>query len=326
MKKPNGEKSSKTAAALFIAGYLIFLVLFIQVGTFLWRLADVIPNRPYKHAKVYMSAALIFNHYYTHPLQKVFGLDAPVAKPAIFIRNKLYEKGASLLPKDEGERELWWARIVGMDYMSVMEDIYYDYGNVKTVEKYPPDYILKKYDELYGHMIPLATLEVKDKKWGEGDDGRIVTLIKLIDLYYKNKSLAYAWKYKTYEQYSGIENNKYVSNKEEMKKLEKLFDAYTSLANKYPEGDYARLNPENPFYEDRIICATSNILLGTTIKNNEFYCENPYVEYFIDTSRQVQKMFNDPNTSNFQKEEIYGPILNRPIFIEVTNYIDSYCK
>jgi len=325
MKKPNGEKSSKTAAALFIAGYLIFLVLFIQVGTFLWRLADVIPNRPYKHAKVYMSAALIFNHYYTHPLQKVFGLDAPIAKPAIFIRNKLYEKGASLLPKDEGEREIWWARIVGMDYMSLLTDIYYDYGNVKTVEKYPPDYILKKYDELYGHMIPLATLEVKDKKWEHGDDGRIVTVNKFLILYMINKELMLGCKYNGCEFFQETSNNPFVSDNQEILKLKKAFDAYMDLTNKFLPNTYKQIsiNPEN---EPVVINTASNELLGADIKNNNFNCESSYTKYFRDTSKQILELFNDPNTSNFDREKIYRPLMNRPIFIEVTNYIDSYCK
>lgn len=121
--------------------------------------------RPYPVAKFFLSNATAVNTIYIFPLSYVFGWDNIFAKPFYPVRELLYQTGLHFLPKDEGERECWWFAVKFKEYDDLVLPAIYKLHTIRaTAWDFKKLNKMQKFnDEVYEHILKLATLKIKDK-------------------------------------------------------------------------------------------------------------------------------------------------------------------
>lgn len=285
-------KKNKLNLALIkkiIIGFLIInLMVFISV--FVDQCQSSI-NRP---AKFLMSSAATINIMYIYPIYTVFGWDNPIAKPFCIVRNKLYNEGLKRIPKDDGEREQWWFVIRFTEYDKFVLPIVNKF--VSRFDFTPTQEALNKYsnftEEVYSHIVPLATLKIRDKHL---ISRRYNMLIAVISSYNDGR-------YMISEKISEMQGHgpKFsLSNSEIDIKREKflvdLILKQREYTKKYePEGwEYFNTKTVN-YYQDTLqIFDFSEDITTNALNKNKLTCDNKYLNLFGETRETLRQYISD---------------------------------
>ncbi len=161
-------KNKKSIITKLINIILLIIVINISVFVSVW-LQQCSNSKIHTKAKIYMSSAAVINIMYIYPVYKFFGwgndFSNIIVSPFCIIRNFLYNQGLKNIPEDDGEREIWWFVIRFTEYDKFVIHTAYKMHTIHahTVGYRTYDKIKQFNDEVYEHILKLATLKIKDE-------------------------------------------------------------------------------------------------------------------------------------------------------------------
>lgn len=265
---------------------ILFIIIFINAVTFNEILKSDVCLSEIKQVNLYMAGAGTVDKLYLKPIAKTVNINNPILKPIIFVRDFLYSKGLSYLPKDDAESSIFWYYIKFSPfktYISKMDfansEKYLDdvYNNIQNFYKYPlknPKYKLARYDM----FITTANLYVYD----------------LIHLYKKYKSVDDLYK-----------------DEKQVEKINDLFTLFTNarvyLTNSEPETLKKYHEGDTRFKEIVLVNAITQVLVENELHKNPNKCPNKLTIFHWQSvsalllSIEHQKLYN---LSSCQKQVI----------------------
>lgn len=288
----NKEKIKKSKLNVILKIILAFTVINLMV--FISVFADKCTGRVNRLAKVYMSSAATINIMYIFPIYKVFGWDNPIAKPFCIVRNRLYNQGLKRIPKDDGERELWWFVIRFTEYDRFILPILSKFG--KSYDSNPNQEQLNKYlgwtEELYNHIYPLETLKIRDKNL---ISRRYNMFIATVRTYSAGR---YALMCKIADTQGHGYKYQYYKNEKEIKREKILIDLIIKqreYTKKYePEGwNYYRTKTVNYYSDDLSLFLSSSNIVDNELYKNELNCDDKYLSIYGDTRKILRNYILD---------------------------------
>lgn len=263
----------KLAKIFLVFNLAVFFVVGISQSLF----------RVHPAAKFFMSNAVAVNTLYIFPLSHVFGWDNIFVQPFYPLREGLYRIGLALLPKDDGEREMWWFAVRYTEFEKfASRDIYKKetYKNDRKVEK-----LLAYTDELYDHIEPFATLKIKDEKLRSRRYGL------LVDVFYEYL-LKRRYFVSNKEPREEVEvggcttfNIKFLSNTKEINKFRHLLNIFAEFyeytEHKEPEGLEHFRNKTIRYYYDTLFIhlVTEEIWVSDLVTGN-LNCNDPILSLY----------------------------------------------
>ena len=159
----------KNISKKLFKGFAYFIVIFsiINLLIFTPMVVNQLKSPRYSVARTYLKSAFMINQIYIIPLSKMFGYGNPLTWGFYPIKGGLYKIGMSKLPKDEGEREIWWFNIRFVEYKTIVQPTLsdsYTYNN-KTYKRLPRWQVKsfeKWNDELYSHILSWPNAKISN--------------------------------------------------------------------------------------------------------------------------------------------------------------------
>lgn len=176
----NWAKQHKVAMWTF---NIVFIIVFINAVIFNEILKSDVCKSDIKQVNFYMAGAGTVDKLYLKPFVKIVDINSPLLNPIILVRDYLYSKGISYLPKNDAESSIFWYYIKFEPFIKNVSKksfsnskVYLDdvYSNLHNFYKYPLEnskYKLARYDM----FITTANLYVYDlihqyRKYKNEDD------------------------------------------------------------------------------------------------------------------------------------------------------------
>lgn len=153
--------------------------LIIHISAFYDNLNSAEWKSEVKQVNLYMAAASSINEMDICPLMAIFGLNSPILKPFMYVRDSLYSMGVSYLPKDDTEIYMWWIKVKFIDYYRSNNSImpfFIDRNSNKA-------YVKKHLNEVYDNLLNLAKFPFTNS---EKDKIRYELFIIASDIYTEN--------------------------------------------------------------------------------------------------------------------------------------------
>lgn len=294
IKKFFGSKKGQKLLATLKKTVLFFLVLTFAV--YILVLGRFLPNRPYPAAKVLMSAAFTVNVLYVMPLNKL-GYKNPLTWPFYAVRNVFYNAGMHFIPKDDGEREMWWAGIRYREYDEIIRPAirkyYPDWKKDKEYSKRKARLFEKWTNEVYSHIEPMATLKIKDEVF-KGE--RYGLLIDVIYEYNKGRGHYIA----VMDGFNTGKPGVYSIRTKEMERYKHILDTFQKsqeyVKEHEPKGwDHFYNETKRYHYDDIIRYQIARDFLEYEYYNNRLTCSSPYIELYCETKAAIGQRVNDAN-------------------------------
>jgi hypothetical protein len=315
----------------FITFLLIFVV--FNIIAFSVPITTKSYGKPYAKAKAYLTSAATVNVLYIFPLSKVFGYRSFITLPFYGIRDYLYNKGISLFPKDEGEREIWWFTVRYAEYETLIHPMVQSFVGANSPYRNKGAMLLAWQDELTAHLEPFATLKIKDTEMRKY---RFNMFINYALSAMTNRGFVvrhYIFKRDGYLDY--------YQNEEEFKKMEMPLIYYQKL-KKYAEKnerdglDYLKYETKNAYIEDVLQFKTTRELIDFLLVTKKFRCDHPYVKI---NGESFSRLYDLAKTSTYHYRRLHdlrilgftygGPRYtlykceNNPEFIKYREYIEK---
>lgn len=269
---------------------ILYVYLALTLLVFFVCLAKFLPNRPYPKAKILMSAALTINRMYVMPLNKLLGYRNIASLPFYFLQDALYNQGLKYIPKDDGEREMWWFAIRYVEYEEIIEPAIVKKCRNYSNKPYPKEDAMLYDDwtmEVYNHIKPFATLKIKDSTFRKQ---RYNLLVNVVYKFQSGKALFTC----TYIKHITGSIKMCMESPEEFNLYKDALKTFLQ-AKKYikefePEGwNHFYNETQNYYYDSKV-----EHLMSTSILQHEAYtdvlsCSSPYFKIY-DESRERLKM------------------------------------
>lgn len=313
-----------------IKKFLKFFLIFNLTVFFLVGFSNSL-FRPHPIAKFFMSNAVAVNSLYIFPLNKVFGWDNILAKPFYPVRELLYQTGLRFLPKDDGEREIWWFAVKFKEfqwYSSLFMHKEHAYYQVPKIKK-----ILDFYNEIYSHIEPLTTLKIKDENMRSKRYNIAVGVLyeyassypffnfSIIKKIAKEKESFIKEEYKLFFKSIYIEGENYIERLEYLLEEFAKFREYTETNE--PEG-LIHFSKTKRYYEDTLLITNiTDSILEEKDEFNSIKCDDPIIRLFA-ISRYKSKMYMY-DTSIPIKDRNIRIRYNTMIFRPYRNRLRSMC-
>lgn len=312
--------------------------------------------KPYPVAKFFLSNAFAVNTLYIFPLSKVFGWDNILTKPFYLVRGLLYHTGMFFLPENEGEREVWWFVIRFSEYDDLVGDlaakIYRNRATTRELKKCKK--VMKFNDEVYEHIIKLATMKIKDEHCRSRRYNHLVLAI------YKYQLVAMVIGENDKDNKKNP-NNFYLKG-DQLTKFETLLNLFMKqteyIKKEEPEAyDYFKNDTYNFFLDDIILNNYSTTLIYRLLiqknlielKNHKIlyeinkeytnidddFCDSKLLHIYGDSHERLHEYLSDPRLlkekslirisqqPSTEKNAILGMCADRPHLKSVT---ESYTK
>lgn len=175
---------------VFSKGFKIFfnaLIVFILINLFIFvpLVLNQLKSPRYPVARAYLKSSFMVNQLYIIPLSKLFGYGNPLTWGFYPIKEALYNKGISKLPKNEGEREIWWFNVRFVEYKTIVQPTLLDsYTYNDKTYKPLPNWQVKSFerwnDELYFHILSWPNAKISDPKLKKE---KLMRFVDLADAY-----------------------------------------------------------------------------------------------------------------------------------------------
>ena len=280
----------------------MFFIVIVNFLAFTIPLLTQSVGKPYAKAKAYVTVAKTINAMYIFPLSQVFGYKNILAKPFYPARDYFYNKGISLYPKDEGEREIQWFTVRYAEYDTLIHPLVQDFATRQRKSKGKDKMLLAWQDELTSHLEPFSTLKIEDDN-----------LRKFRFNQFVNYALSAFWNRKFVVNAIAINdpNCKYANpilrNSEELKKLESVILHYEKLKqyaeNNEQDGlDYFYNETKNNYIEEVLKYEVSNVMLEAQMVNNTLDCNGKYSKIY---GSSFTKLLAYANSSNRLYKRLY---------------------
>lgn len=281
------KKYREQIKAVFSFFIIITLVVYFSL------LARFVPGRPYPVAKIIMSGAMTVNIMYVMPLNKL-GYRNIFTQPFYFVRDNLYKAGMRFIPKDDGEREMWWAGIRYPEYDRIVNPMIYKTLRGNGWEFYQNAELYDKWTkEVHEHIEPMATLKIKDDKFRKQRFGLFVDVV--YEFLGRHTYVLAVERKKTGLDYPYKELETHIA---QMKKVLDIFLKSIEYTKEYePEGwHHFKNETRRYFYDDKIISLySSKILFNLTYEGNNknFSCSSPYIKLHGDARKNLKNYYEN---------------------------------
>ncbi len=293
----------------------IFLIFFIIVHLFVYLSIFSRSARSGVHikAKTFMSVATMLEFFYIIPMYKIWGWNAPLAKPFVYIRDEYYKLGNKHLPADDGEREMWWFIIKYAEYDKVvfpeirnLKIKIYKYNKCIKYKNYdeaalyivkPEDYKehSKAVEEIYNKLEILAKKQIKDSKFAET---RLAKFIGLARSYRGNKLYIYKLDKDVNRKLNDKEDlrDPILINKKEIQRINHIFSIYKGLLSKF-EDQVKLISGVKHRQVDKVLFEKtySEYLILNKINQNKFSCNDELIDYYGGAWDYIMDMVHNPN-------------------------------
>lgn len=286
---------------IFVKFLIFFLV--VNLMAFLVPIFDQCLGKPYAKAKTYVTIAKTINTLYIFPISKAFGYKNILVKPFYPIRDYFYNKGISLYPKNEGEREIQWFTVRYAEYNTLIHPLVQDFVTRQKKSKGMDKVLLAWQDELTAHLEPFAILKIKDSNLRKYRFNQFV-----------NYALAAYW---NREFVVGViarrdPNCKYADpilrNPKEMRKLELPLLYYEKLKAYAKDNEKEGLNyfyneTNNAYIENVLKYEISGKMIEAQMVNNKLNCNNEYAKMY---GNSFSDLLDYANTSSKAYKRLWG--------------------
>lgn len=301
VKKVNMKKSTLIKVLISL---IVILLIFVGINvlTFTAIVKKQLKSPLYPEARAYMACAEKINDMYILPLSHMTHWEHPITKPFYAIRDKLYNKGLSLFPKNEGEREVWWYKIHFLEYLDLVDNNLYAYQ--RKFDYAIPKFVFSKVNrfhdwdnELYSHIQPMANEKITDK---ELQKYKLNRFVEVAESYVSEDSLLVlvpgfkqTWK--------GPPLIHWVSDKE-VEKYDKVYQTYINLleySKKYdkPSYDYFYNDITNRMAGWFLAYDVSKEIMMSRFYNDKLICDDFYLKLYND-NHKIMKDYYDKNGGN----------------------------
>lgn len=283
MNKLWGKLNKKVIVAIGLV-LVAFVVLNIAI------LAVIIPKeikgKPYPEARKFMVSAEFVNMVYIIPLSQVFGWENPATLPFYWTRDSLYNKGMSLFPADEGEREIWWQDIKELEYMAVVDrqftdfDLYGKKFSEKQINKFE-----KWINERYDHLKPLATLKIKNPEYRKQRLERFLQTAIYVSMNYRNVCQDLKAR-----RYTPTLQMPVPLDDEQLKKIEDLYFLYEDLktySKEHEKDSYEYFLKIKRHQDLELRLQLASYVIETKFVENKLTCDDPFLKIFAETQKEI---------------------------------------
>lgn len=177
----------------FFKGFAYFIVIFTILNILIFTpiILGQFKNSKYPVARAYLKSAFMVERLYIIPLSNLFGYGNPLTWGFYPIKDGLYNAGMAKLPKDEGEREIWWFNIRFVEFKTVVQPTLsdsYTY-NDKTYKRLPR-WQVKSFEkwigELYAHILSWPNAKISDPKLKKE---KLMRFLDLAEAYIKSTNI-----------------------------------------------------------------------------------------------------------------------------------------
>lgn len=290
VKSEDFKRHKLTALKVFILFVIFNIFLFWHV------IEKETKNAPYPKARAYMAAAATVNSFYIFPIKTILGWNSPLAVPFYIIRDGLYDKGASLYPKGEGEKEIWWMKIKWNDYIhfDFSELIDYCQDNIhKSYSKRDISNFYKWEKELYSEIDLLSKAKITDPEYAKE---KLSWFVDLADSTARSsRTIYYGEKYENPNPL--FSDNKYI------KEFTSVYSTYINLkeySKKYEKDSYNYFFEKDNYKEAQLEFHISDFIIISKYNRDVLTCDEPFLKIYNDS----HKILYDFYTHNEKK--LYG--------------------
>ena len=289
-------KSSKVAKV-----FLKILIIFLIINFFIFTpmVINQLKSPRYPVARTYLKSAFMVNQLYIIPLSKMFGYGNPLTWGFYPIKETLYKIGMSKLPKDEGEREIWWFNIRFVEFkMVVRPALANSFKRDTTFVPLPTWQVksLKKWNnELYSHILSFPKAKISDSTYKKE---KLMRFVDLAEAYESSTSIlstklqvtkhnnGSGWK--SYPDH--LPNAKPEDVKNYMTMIN-LFNNFKTDSEKNEKESYDYFEQNKRYYEDKFLYATALDLLRSESQWGNLSCTSPEVKIFVTRHKNLRDFY-----------------------------------
>lgn len=281
--------------------FLIFIfILFIVINFIIFNSAynKALKEKYYPEAKANLVCAYLINKIYIFPLTKISRWEHPITKPFYRVRDDLYMKGLSLLPPEEGEREVWWYKIRYTEFREVVENHLLEYGLNTKPRKFlykKVNYMLNWNSELYEHIELIARAKITDKKYSKQKLLMFITLARLSEAMDKILKMRIERERRVK---AGIHDGNHIYPDDKfVKKFNQVFITYKKLIESSKKHDKESYNYVFSYPKRKVWDAilrhdiALDILQAKQFRIKNFSCSDKYVKVFADAQKEIRTFY-----------------------------------
>lgn len=150
---------NKKILKIIIQLFILFIV--INIALFTTVIINELKDKQYPKQKAILIASHTITRIYILPIGKHLGFQTPILIPFRFVRDCLYNKGISMLPKNSPEREVWWYNTRFLEYASVLEPTLFKWfvHREKPFSKQEIEEINSWNNEVYKHILLFYSID-----------------------------------------------------------------------------------------------------------------------------------------------------------------------
>lgn len=280
------EWAKKHKIAVWIFN-IVFIIVFINAITFNETFNRILKSElcqsEIKQVNFYMAGAATIDNLYLIPIFKTINGNNPLLKPIFFVRDSLYNKGISYLPKNDAEKYVWWYYIKFMPFISSKSKM-----NTSNPQKY--------LDDIYDNLQSFYKYPIKNQKYKLDRYEMFITTANLyvFDLIH------------SYRRNSSVDN--LYKDEKQVKKIDDLFTLFTNvradIIKSEPETLKKFHNSNSRFEEVTLVNGITQLLIENELYKNPNKCDKPLIIFHWQSVSTLQLFLEHQklyNLSNCQK-------------------------
>lgn len=281
-----------------------FIVVFFIINLFIFvpLVLKELRSPKYPAARAYLKSAFIINQIYIIPLSKVFGYGNPLTWGFYPIKEGLYKIGISKLPKDEGEREIWWFNIRFVEYKTIVQpDLMDSYTyNDKTyvpLAQWKVKSLKKWHDELYSHILSWPNAKISDPRLKKE---KLIRFVDLAEAYVDSTSVMSTKLQITKYYTTGKSTKSYPSDHlpyakpEDVKNYINIINIFERLKLNSAKNDkesYEYFEKNKRYYEDKFLYIAGLNLVRSESQWGKLSCNTSEINVFVTSNKKLRDFY-----------------------------------
>lgn len=300
-RENNNKKMNKILKAI-----TNFIIVFIIINLFIFvpLVVKQLKSPRYPVARAYLKSAFMVNELYIVPLSKIFGYGNPLTWPFYPVKEVLYNIGLSKLPKDEGEREIWWFNVRFVEYKTVVQPALmnsYTYNDKTYVPlaTWKVNSLKKWHNELYSHILSWPSAKISDPIYKKE---KLMRFVDLAEAYVDSTSVMSTklqiTKYdtgrdtKSTRSYPG--SHLPYAKPEDVKNYMKIINIFEKLKADSAKNDkqsYDYFEKNKRYYEDKFLYIAGLNLIRSEDQWGNLSCTSPGVQIYVRTNKNLRDYY-----------------------------------
>lgn len=302
-----------------LKGFTYFIVIFSIINLLIFTpiIIGQLKSPRYPVARAYLKSAYMVNLLYIFPLSKIFGYGNPLTWGFYPVKDTLYKIGISKLPKDEGEREIWWFNIRFVEFKVVVQErLNHSYTYNDEQYKPLPSWQMRSFekwnDELYSHILSWSSVKISDPKLKKEKLTRFLDLAET----YISSTYVLGMKTQITEKSYKKEEHKYNlpgPKPNVVKNNINVINIFNNLklnSAKYDKESYNFFEKNKKYEEDKFLYEAALDLLESKAQwGPSISCESPEVTILGNSHKNLMNYYNNNQKSLQFGEKITTELL-----------------